>query len=269
MLFPMTLRISGEVPAEPSRACLDVDGRSLSFLDFGGSGRVLLALHGHFDEGRTFTRLAEELTPDWRVIALDQRGHGFSDRTADYSRGGYVDDAVRLLDHLGVGRAVVLGHSLGGVNAYQLAAREPHRVEALIIEDIGVELDHDLSFSLAWPRRAATRSGLIEGLGDSARYLMGAVREFPDGWGLAFSPEDMVRSGRQQVGDYWSDWLATDCPALLIQGTKSDILGSGEAKAMAQRRPGTRLAELTTGHTVHATDPAGFIDVVREFLESL
>ncbi len=269
MLFPMTLRISGEVPAEPSRACLDVDGRSLSFLDFGGSGRVLLALHGHFDEGRTFTRLAEELTPDWRVIALDQRGHGFSDRTADYSRGGYVDDAVRLLDHLGVGRAVVLGHSLGGVNAYQLAAREPHRVEALIIEDIGVELDHDLSFSLAWPRRSATRSGLIEGLGDSARYLMGAVREFPDGWGLAFSPEDMVRSGRQQAGDYWSDWLATDCPALLIHGTKSDILGSGEAKAMAQRRPGTSLAELPTGHTVHATDPAAFIDVVREFLESL
>ncbi|WP_342342525.1 alpha/beta hydrolase [Streptacidiphilus jiangxiensis] len=241
----------------------------MSFLDFGGSGRVLLALHGHFDEGRTFTRLAEELPSDWRVIALDQRGHGFSDRTDDYSREGYVDDALRLLDHLGVGPVVVLGHSLGGVNAYQLAARRPHRVEALIIEDIGVELDHDLSFCLAWPRRVATRSGLIERLGDSARYLMGAVREFPDGWGLAFSPEDMVRSGGQQVGDHWSDWLATDCPALLVRGTKSDILGSAEATAMVRRRPGTRLVELPTGHTVHATDPAGFIDVVRDFLESL
>ena len=269
ILASVTLEPMIEVSVEPSRGCLEVDGRRLSYLDFGGPGRVLLALHGHFNEGRTFTRLAASLASDWRVIALDQRGHGFSDHTADYSPDGYVADAVALLDHLAVGAAVVLGHSLGGVNAYRLAALQPYRVQGLVIEDIGVELDHDLSFCLAWPRRGATRSSLVEGLGDSARYLMDSLREFPDGWGLAFSPEDMVRSVRQQAGDYWADWLATDCPALVIRGTQSDSMSVEHANAMVERRPGTTLTELPTGHTVHETDPVGFIDVVREFLATL
>lgn len=117
-----------------ARVHLDLDGRRLSFLDFGGLGQPLLALHGHFSEGQTFAHLARELAPDWRVIAPDQRGHGESDRPADYSRQGYIADAVAVLDHLGLGTAVVLGHSLGGVNAYQLAARYPERVLALVIE---------------------------------------------------------------------------------------------------------------------------------------
>ncbi|MET9965796.1 alpha/beta fold hydrolase [Streptomyces sp. NPDC006356] len=112
-------------PTEPKRAATMVAGRRLSFLDFGGPGRPLLALHGHFGEGRTFTRLARELGGSLRVIALDQRGHGYSDRPAGFSRAGYVEDAATVLERLGIDDAVVLGHSLGGVNAYQLAARHP------------------------------------------------------------------------------------------------------------------------------------------------
>ncbi|MFF8962106.1 alpha/beta fold hydrolase [Streptomyces globisporus] len=81
-------------PPDPERGALHVAGRRLSSLDFGGPGRPLPALHGHFGEGRTFTRLAGELGDSWRVVALDQRGHGRSDRSADYSRSGYVEDAA-------------------------------------------------------------------------------------------------------------------------------------------------------------------------------
>ncbi|WP_308201299.1 alpha/beta fold hydrolase [Carbonactinospora thermoautotrophica] len=83
------------------------------------------------------------------MIALDQRGHGYSDRPTDFSREGYIEDAVAVLDRLGLGAVVVLGHSLGGVNAYQLAARHPHLVSALISEDIGAEINDDLSFCLS------------------------------------------------------------------------------------------------------------------------
>ncbi|MFI1815224.1 alpha/beta fold hydrolase [Streptomyces sp. NPDC020422] len=69
---------------EPVRACLSVGGRRLSFLDFGGSGRPLLALHGHFGEGRTFADLARGLGDSWRIVALDRRGHGFSGRSPDF-----------------------------------------------------------------------------------------------------------------------------------------------------------------------------------------
>lgn len=248
---------------------MTMDGRRLSYLDYGGPGRPLLALHGHFNEGRTFAKLARALGPDWRVVAPDQRGHGFSDGESDFSRESYIHDAAALIDHLGLSQAVVLGHSLGGVNAYQLAARHPRLVSALVIEDIGAEIDDDLSFCLAWPHRALTRTALVEQLGHSARYLTDAIREYPDGWGLAFRPQDMVTSVGQVNGNHWDDWLATDCPALLIHGTRSDTLTEDHAKAMAARRPNTRLVELATGHTVHETDPAGFATTVRAFLGTL
>ncbi|MGW3359266.1 alpha/beta fold hydrolase [Streptomyces bungoensis] len=254
---------------EPKRSALVVAGRRLSFLDFGGPGRPLLALHGHFADGRTFARLGWELGDSCRIIALDQRGHGLSDSAPDFSRTGYVEDAAATLAHLGIDGAVVLGHSLGGVNAYQLAARFPGLVDALIIEDIGAEVDDDLSFSLSWPHRAPTRTELLEELGPSASYLMTALREYPDGWGLAFDPKDMNASQQHLNGDHWNDWLAGDCPALLLRGSRSAVLSEEHAKDMAARRPDTRLMELPAGHTVHDTVPVEFVAAVSEFLGSL
>ncbi|MEI5101751.1 alpha/beta hydrolase [Streptomyces sp. PmtG] len=256
-------------PPEPRRAAATLAGHRLSYLDFGGPGRPLLALHGHFAEGRTFIHLARELGDSWRVVAPDQRGHGHSDSPADFSRTGYVEDAAAVLEHLSIDSAVVLGHSLGGVNAYQLAARHSGRVDALIVEDVGAEVEGDLSFSLSWPTRVPTRAGLLEHLGPSADHLRDAVREYADGWGLSFDPRDMNASQRQLNGNHWSDWLATDCPALIIRGSRSAVLGAEHAKDMAERRPRTRLVELPAGHTVHETVPAEFAAVVRGFLGAL
>ncbi|MFE0700941.1 alpha/beta fold hydrolase [Streptomyces sp. NPDC058872] len=222
---------------EPTRHIVNVDGRHLSYLDYGGHGQPLLALHGHFGEARAFAGLARGLSPDWRVIALDQRGHGHSERPADFSRDGYIGDAAAFLDHLGTTDAVVRGHSLGGVNAYQLAARHPNLVRALIIEDIGAEVDDDLSFCPSWPERAPSRTALIEELAGSARYLADAFREHHDGWGLAFQPQDMVASQQQLKGNHWDDWLSSDCPALLIRGTRSD---SQHAPRPGHGRPASR-----------------------------
>ncbi|GAA3424437.1 hypothetical protein GCM10018953_16200 [Streptosporangium nondiastaticum] len=67
----------------PVRAEFRIDGRRLSYVDFGGPGRPLIALHGHMSEGASFARVAAALAPEWRVIAPDQRGHGESDRAPD------------------------------------------------------------------------------------------------------------------------------------------------------------------------------------------
>jgi pimeloyl-ACP methyl ester carboxylesterase len=255
----------------PVRAGLDLDGRHLSYLDFGGRGRLLLALHGHLDQGMMWSGLAAELDPDWRVIAPDQRGHGESDRAADYSREGYVADLAALLEHLNAGPVVALGHSLGGLNAYQLAARHPNLVRALVIEEIGAVVSgpSHLDFLLTSRYEAATHDELVAALGPAGPMLAGRLRQLPDGtWRLPFHPQDMIESERSNWGDHWADWLATDIPALLLVGENSGIT-KGQAHQMAQRRPRARLVTLHGDHFVHVQDPAGFTGAIRDFLGTL
>ncbi|MFD7711776.1 alpha/beta fold hydrolase [Streptomyces sp. NPDC059786] len=257
------------------RSAFTVDGRALSYVDFAGPGRPLIALHGHMSEGMSYADLAARLAPDWRVIAPDQRGHGCSDRAADYSRQGYLSDVEALMDHLGLDSAVLLGHSLGAINAYQFAARHPRRVTALVnaegCAELGLDGGNPLAFVLSLPDGTApSREAFVAQLGDFAPYFASAVRERPDGtWGLHFHPKDIFDSEEQVHGDHWADWTGSDCPALLIRGTKGGVLPAEQAEQMVAGRPGTRLAELETDHFVYANDPAGFADAVRGFLDQV
>ncbi|MEU9704255.1 alpha/beta hydrolase [Streptomyces sp. NPDC047981] len=243
------------------------DGRNLSYLDFGGPGRPLLALHGHYNEASAFEPLAEALAPRWRVIALDQRGHGESDRAESYERDDYVADVAAFHDHLDIGPVPVLGHSLGGVNAYQYAARRPDRVSALIVEDIGAVVDCDWSFTLGLPHRAPSHEALMTALGPAAPYLACAFRRSETGWGFSFDVEDTVRSQKALCGDHWQDWTSLTCPTLLIRGTRSDELDAAHAREMITRhKGGAHLVELGAGHVVHHDAPPQFAATVADFL---
>ncbi len=137
-----------------TRSSFQHDGLTFSYLDSapGPSGGgwtaepqpALIALHAHWMEGVTFQPLTEALSAEWRVVALDQRGHGYSGHAHSYRREDYLGDLDALIDQLSLQQAVPLGNSLGGVNAYQYAAQQPERVRALVIEDIGLELSGDL-----------------------------------------------------------------------------------------------------------------------------
>jgi esterase len=249
------------------------DGLTLSYLDAAGDGPVLVALPSHWMEGVTYAPLAAALAPAWRVVALDQRGHGHSDhapRVSGYTRDAYLGDLAALFAHLGLDTAVLLGNSLGGVNAYQFAARHPERVRALIIEDIGAVVADDTSFALSWGGTFPSREALAERVGPRFRpYLEDAFRETTEGWRLAFDPRDMVASQGQLNGDHWVDWLATTCAALLIRGRESRVTTPEMVEQMAARRPNTRLVTLAGGHVVHLDDPAGFAAVVQAFLQAL
>lgn len=257
-----------------TRETFTIDGRRLSYLDFGGTGQPVLALHGHMSNAASFTRLAADLLPGHRLIALDQRGHGHSDRAAEYSRAGYIADIVALLDHLGLDRVVVVGHSLGGINTYQLAARHPERVSAFIDVDgaaaLGLDGANPLGFILGLPTEPTpTRDEFIAEMGPFAGHFGKLVEQRADGnWGLPFHPADIVESEDKVHGDHWSDWLTSTCPALLIRGTQG-VIPTDQAQAMIARRPNTRLVELNTDHFVYEADPEGFAKAVNEFLEGL
>ncbi len=243
------------------------EGLRLSYLDGGGGDRVLIALHAPFMEAATFAPLPAALAPEWRVVALDQRGHGYSDHAPSYTRDDYIGDLEAFIDHLGVSDPVLLGNSLGGVNAYQFAARHPERVRGLIIEDIGAEVWDDLSFVLAWQGLFPTQEALAERVGPRLLpYLQDSFRETPAGWRLAFEPREIVDSGRCLSGDHWQDWLASDCPALLIRGLSSRVTTQAAVEQMASRRPNTLLKVVDGGHVVHADNLEAFADEVKEFL---
>lgn len=242
----------------------------LSFLDFGGPGLPLLAFHGHFNEASVFAPLAEALAPRWRVIALDQRGHGESDRAQNYERADYVADIAAFHRHLGFGPVPVLGHSLGGVNAYQYAARHPGQVAALIVEDVGAVVDADWSFAAQLPRDAPSREALASALGPTAPYLECSFRRFDDGWAYSFDIDHTVLSHKSLTGDYWSDWDSVTCPTLLIRGKDSPVLAEDHAREMIARGSGrARLAEVPGGHVVHCDAPDRFAATVRTFLSQL
>jgi len=246
------------------------DGLRLSYLDAGGSGQAVVALHAHFMEASTYAPLAEALAPGWRVFALDQRGHGDSAHARTYTRDDYLYDLAAFVEHLGLGRAVFVGNSLGGVNAYQFAARFPAIVQGLVIEDIGVEIRDDLSLALEWQGEFESPGAFAARVGPRwAPHLLASLRPSPGGYKLAFDPREIVVSGRGLCGDHWRDWLATDCPAVVVRGLDSRVTTQAALEQMAARRPNTRLVTLPGGHVVHTGDPAGFAAVVLELLRGL
>ncbi|GAB2588298.1 alpha/beta hydrolase [Streptomyces capparidis] len=260
----------------PAESYLRLRGRRFAWLDFGGPGPVLLALHGHFGRGRIFTRLAGALAGRYRVVALDQRCHGLSDGGGEVTPREYTEDAAAFLRELGAAPAAVLGHSMGGAVAHHLAARHPDLVSALIVADMTVlnqePETHPVLDVSAWPRRAPSREALgaaieAHGIPDAGYFLDSAV-EFLDGWGLLFDTADMMASQRAFAGDHRAVWRASRQPALLLRAEHSFILSPATARRMARERPGTELVELPgCGHWLYDDDPDGFAAAVGSFLD--
>lgn len=185
------------------------DALRLSYLDFEGDGRpILVCLHGHFGNANMFAPLAEAL-PDWHVYSLDQRGHGWSDHAESdgYRRADYIGDVLHFMDQILNGKPfVLLGHSLGGVNAYQVAAKRKDCVRGLIIEDIGAVVSDDLSFAASIVDSAPTLRALGESLKafgiSDARYFIESAYEDESGWHFRFDKQHLPVSQHELNGDW-------------------------------------------------------------------
>ncbi len=252
----------------------------LAYTDFGGAGRTLLALHGSFGRGAIFARLAADLAGHARVIAPDQRGHGYSDRAETYTGADFVADAAALIRRLELEDVVVLGHSRGGITAYQLAARHPELVSALIIEDVGPvmrtpDIERPVLDVHGWPATADTKDELAEairalGVPDPDYFTQSAVPTADGRWRLLFDWDDMMAVQNGGLGDWWADWLGSSCPALVLRGRHSTMLPASLAAEMVARRPASRLVEFAdAGHWIHDDEPAGFARAVADFLTEL
>ncbi len=120
--------------AERPGRIVDVDGVGVHYVER-GSGPAIVLVHGFGGHTFSFRHLIPDLAKDHRVVALDLKGFGYSERPkkSDYSLGAQARLVLRLMDTLGVESATLVGHSMGGEVVMRVAARAPERVERLVL----------------------------------------------------------------------------------------------------------------------------------------
>jgi pimeloyl-ACP methyl ester carboxylesterase len=256
------------------------DGTNLGVLDYGGDGPSVLLLHGLAGHAREWADTADVLVERHRVIALDARGHGRSQRApANVSRRAHIDDVAFVIDELDLAPVTLVGHSLGGHTAMLVAAEHPDSVSGLVLADAGPERDSEASvrevstFLASWPRPFASRDAAEEFFGGASlragRWADG-LEHRADGLWPAFDAAVLVRTLREAADRaYWDEWQAITCPVLLVVAANGS-LGAGEVAEMRARNPSARVVEISrAGHDVHLDNLAAWTDALSGFLDSL
>ncbi|MCP4692672.1 MAG: alpha/beta hydrolase [Desulfobacterales bacterium] len=129
---------------EPAMIRARGDGVEIQLAEWEGGGEDVVCVHGLTANCRCWDVIAPAIAPTHRLLAVDLRGRGLSDKPrTGYSEEHHIRDLIRVMDDLQLERAVLMGHSLGGYIAMGCAARHPERVKGLILLDAGGELSQD------------------------------------------------------------------------------------------------------------------------------
>ncbi len=247
--------------------------------------RPILLLHGLMGRGRAWAPHIGWLRQYGRVFTLDaawHRGRDWRDGAAALPGPGdaslhterFVADAAAALEAVGEGPAVVVGHSMGGLHAWALAARRPELVHAIVVEDMAPDFSGrttgpwDAWFD-SWPVDF-TREQAVAMFGDVAGgYFLDSFDRTADGWRL-HGHIAVWRAIANHWGtrDYWDEWAGTRCPALLIEAEHT-ATPEGQMRRMAgwHRGAATRYVRVDgAGHLVQADAPDEYRGAVEAFL---
>ncbi len=266
------------------------NGLELHYLDFGNpAAPALVCIHGLSGNAHNFDGLAPHLASRYHVISIDVRGRGDSGwgPSTEYTPPVYVKDLAAILDGIGVGRVTLVGTSMGGIISMIFAGGYPERVERLVLNDIGPEIDpaglkritdyfttarnefNNLDEVAAYYRenypflRDTPQGELIE-------FVRWAVK--PDGrgkliWKIDPAVRNIPRTGSEaRPMDLWVPFARIAAPILVIRGAESDILSAETAARMGRVLRGTRVAEVPgVGHAPTLSEPES-LAALRDFL---
>ena len=291
-------------PADSGRAPLTrakLHGHELCFTDTGAghdgpgvaAGSAILFVHGLMSSSRTWTAQLDRLAAGHRVVAPDLFGHGESAKpVGDYSLGAHAASLRDLLDTLGISSATVVGHSLGGGIALQLAYLFPERVDALVLVSSG-GLGRELNPIL----RAATLPGSelvlpviasdwVHGVGDTAlrvwsRIGLPAISPSSDeAWRSLASLADgdtrraflatsrsVIDVGGQTVSAQNRLSSIGSRPVMLVWGERDRIVPAAHVEAARREIPHTRVEIFSrSGHFPYLDEPDRFAAVLDDFI---
>ena len=244
-----------------------------------------LLLHGLTDRRDAFPTVIDTLDEMHRVVAIDQRGHGYSGRTpGHYSNDDHARDIRYILENVCQSPTVVWGHSMGGANAIAMAADPPEQLKALILEDPAI-----------FGRARSTRAGgapvnspfgasleLIEA-GISAEEMASRIAESEPGMPDYYAPwkaerlaqidpeilRDVVAGRRRGVQDPKESLAKIDCPVLLMQADP-DKGGILQDEFLAEITPKTGdwtvVKVVGAGHVINRNHPELALPIVMPWL---
>ena len=241
--------------------------------DEGGSGLPILLLHGLMGSAATWRRHVDWLRTRGRVYTFDAAGHG-RPAPAELTTEAFIDDLLAAL--AGIDEPlIIVGHSMGGLHGWMLAAREPHRVRGLVVEDMAPDFRGRTAADWAamiesWPQPFPTKEALLEHFGPVAgRYFLESFERRADGWHLHGSVQTF-RDISEEWGrrEFWSQWWAVRAPTLLIEAEYT-ITPPGQMRLMAQRAGARYVRVAGAGHLVHDDAPHIYRSAVEEFLATV
>jgi pimeloyl-ACP methyl ester carboxylesterase len=267
-------------------------GREVAYV-VGGDGPTVLLIHGIGGDWRTWEPVLDGLARQHRVVAVDLPGHGGSAKGAgDYSLGALASALRDLGGALGIERATVVGHSLGGGVAMQFAYQFPERCERLVLvssgglgPDVGLVLrlatlpGSELFLSLTAPA-ARSLINLAASAGRALRIRPAADAEFyartfaaladPETRAAFLGTLRGVVGTRGQLVDARDRlYLAEHMPTLIVWGEHDAVLPVDHGHAAQEAMPGSQLEIFKdAGHLPQLDDPLRFIDALEDFVAS-
>ena len=241
-----------------------------------GEGPPTILLHGLFGTGTNFTTIQRRLAAGRRIVTMDLRNHGRSGHDPRMDYPVMADDVVETMDALGIGTAALVGHSMGGKVAMQLALARPHRVTRLLIADIapvpypprnGVIAGAMLALPLeAGLTRAEADAALAPAVPDPTvrQFLLSNLRfGAPPAWRIGLAE---IAAALPAI-EGWAGEGRYDGPTLVLRGERSDFIKPEHRAVFRALFPAARFAALReAGHWLHADAPDAFVATLDGFL---
>ncbi|HMG31370.1 MAG TPA: alpha/beta fold hydrolase [Jiangellaceae bacterium] len=232
-----------DVSTGTTHAITTADGIRLAYRVEGNpEAPPVVLLHGLGDDASSWDDVAPALADRHRVYVPEMRGHGGSDWPGSYSLTLMRDDVVGLLSVLGLERVDIVGHSMGGIIGYLLAAERPDLVGRLVLEEAPAPVAADP------PRELPEEQPADAGFDWMAVAALYDERNHPD-------------------PSWWNLFARISAPTLVIAGGPSSLLPQDALAEMAARIPDARLVTIPGGHLVHEQCPDEFVAEVHTFLE--
>ena len=252
----------------------DLDDTRL-YYETTGTGAPLLFIHGLGSSTRDWYAQVDYFADDYRVITADLRGHGRSESSATYSIPRFADDMAALLQHLEAAPANIVGLSLGGMVAFQLAVEHPTLVRRLVIANSRPEVKLE-SLRDYWRYGSRRLVAQVLGMRTTGRILAHRLFHKPEHGRLrqAFIERwaENDKSAYLQTLDAIVGWSVADriasisCPTLII-AAEEDYTSFQKNREYANRIPDARLVVIPDArHATPVEEPEAFNETIASFL---